>query len=84
MQVTIVVPDSTPEQRRLPMERLGARVLVRGPVDMLMRMHMRMHMRMQTHTCSHAHVTCTCTCARADARHQPAPRPAAHRAWLRG
>lgn len=28
--VTIVVPDTTPEQRRLPMERLGARVLVAG------------------------------------------------------
>ena len=31
MQVTIVVPDTTPEQRRLPMERMGARVLVRLP-----------------------------------------------------
>ena len=31
MQVTIVVPDTTPEQRRLPMERMGARVLVQLP-----------------------------------------------------
>ena len=28
--VTIVVPDTTPEQRRLPMERKGARVVVAG------------------------------------------------------
>ena len=28
--VTIVVPGTTPEQRRLPMERLGARVVVAG------------------------------------------------------
>ena len=54
MQVTIVVPDTTPEQRRLPMERMGARVLVAGSVDMLMHAHAHAnsHVRVRTRAAS--------------------------------